>query len=112
MDGEANDAGRVEPLEQVAAGLRVAGVALRLQILRAVGADGPLSPSQFAAAAGRSLRESAYHFRYLREADLVALEHIEASAGTAQHFYELSPLGKALVQALPRFEQAARRPRG
>jgi DNA-binding transcriptional ArsR family regulator len=107
MDGKADQDGRVGPLEQVAAGLRVAGVALRLEILRAVAADGPLSPSQFASSGETSLRESAYHFRYLRGAELVALDHIEAGAGTAQHFYRLSPLGEALVRALPGLERAA-----
>jgi DNA-binding transcriptional ArsR family regulator len=110
MEGQEQAVGQGDPLEQVAAGLRVAGVPLRLEILRAVAGDGPTSPSQFAKGAGRTLRESAYHFRYLRDADLLGLDHVEASAGTAQHFYRLSPLGQELVAALPRLVRAARPP--
>ena len=98
--------------DRVAAGIRIAGVPLRLEILCSVAEQGSLSPSQFAQAGGASLRESAYHFRYLRDGELIVLDNVETGGGTAQHFYRLSPLGRALVDALPKLESAVRRRSG
>ena len=96
-------------LERVAAAIRVAGVPERLAILRLIGARGPTSPSVYAdQSQGTSLREAAYHFRYLRDAELVVLHELRTTGGTAQHFYVLSPLAKQLVAALPRLERAVR----
>ena len=95
--------------DRVAAGIRIAGVPLRLEIMCRLAEQGSLSPSQFAQSGAASLRESAYHFRYLRDGGLILLENVETGGGTAQHFYRLSPLGRALVDALPKLESAMRR---
>ncbi len=95
-------------LDRVAGAIRVAGVPLRLQILRTVAANGPLSPSRFADGNDDvSLREAAYHFRYLRDGELLVLAELQTTGGTAQHFYKLTAIGRALVNALPAFEKAA-----
>ncbi|HEX2084919.1 MAG TPA: hypothetical protein VHF89_04500 [Solirubrobacteraceae bacterium] len=96
--------------DRVAAALRVAGVPVRLEILRAIAdADGPVSPSGWVqgGAAGVTLREAAYHFRYLRDAGLIVLHEVRIDSGTAQHLYVTTPIGRALVDVLPRLERAA-----
>jgi len=97
-------------LERVAAAIRVAGVPERLAILRLIRSRGPTSPSGYAdqSDGATSLREAAYHFRYLRDAELVVLHELRTTGGTAQHFYVLSPLADALVGVLPRLERAVR----
>ena len=107
MAGRPDDAA----LERVATAMRIAGVPARIEILRAIGARGPLSPSRYVDAAdgGLTLREAAYHFRYLRDAGLIRLDKLETSGGTAQHFYALSAVGRAVVRALPSLVRAARR---
>ena len=96
-------------LERVATAMRVAGVPVRLEILRAVAAHGRLSPSRYVESgdAGLTLREAAYHFRYLRDGELIVLEQLVTTGGTAQHFYALSPVGRALVKALPALARGA-----
>ena len=97
-------------LQRVAAAIRVAGVPVRLEILRAIDARGPLSPSRYAELPDSTLtlREAAYHFRYLRDGSLIVLDEVETTGGTAQHFYALSPVGRAVVKALPALARAAR----
>lgn len=97
------------PLGTVASALRVSGVPERIAILEAIDAHARLSPSGYVDAGdgGVSLREAAYHFRYLRDAGVIVLEEVETTGGTAQHFYGLSPVGRALVDALPTLERAA-----
>jgi hypothetical protein len=101
--------GRDETLDRVATAIRIAGVPLRLAILRAIAGAGPLSPSQFVTGSEGdvTLREAAYHFRYLRDGELIVLDQVETTGGTAQHFYALSPVGRAVVRALPSLERAA-----
>lgn len=99
-------AGRPDP--RLAAALRSAGVPVRLAILRAIASNGALSPSGFARDDGETtLREAAYHFRALRDADLIVLDQLRVEGGAAEHCYVLSPLAHALVKALPRLEKAA-----
>ncbi|HEX8087063.1 MAG TPA: helix-turn-helix transcriptional regulator [Solirubrobacteraceae bacterium] len=107
MAGGRDDDGR---LARVAKALKIAGVPLRLDILLALARSGILSPSRYVAASdgALSLREASYHFRYLRDAGLIVLDHVETGGGTAQHFYDVSPLGAELVRALPALERAAR----
>jgi DNA-binding transcriptional ArsR family regulator len=95
-------------MDGIASALRAAGVPLRLEILKVVGRNGPLSPSELVAtgATGASLREAAYHFRALRDANLIVLDELRTTGGAAQHIYVLSPLGTALVEALPGLERA------
>lgn len=97
------------PLGSVASALRVSGVPRRIAILEAIAAHSRLSPSGYVEISdgATSLREAAYHFRYLRDAGVIALEEVETTGGTAQHFYGLSPVGRALVKALPALERAA-----
>ena len=99
-------------LDRVATALRVVGSPERLRILRAVARKGPLSPSGYVGASGATgtLREAAYHFRNLREAGVLALDEVRATAGTAQHFYVLSPVGRVIASALTRLEKAAAEP--
>lgn len=91
----------------MAAALRAAGRPLRLEILFALKGAGSMSPSGFARSNGATLRESAYHFRALREADLIALEELRLSSGAAEHHYALTPLGAELTRILPRLQRAA-----
>ena len=91
----------------IATALRAAGRPLRLDILFAVQAAGSLSPSAFARANDATLRESAYHFRALRDGELIALEELRVGAGAAEHHYALTPLGAELTRILPRLERAA-----
>jgi DNA-binding transcriptional ArsR family regulator len=93
----------------VANALRAAGVAGRLEILRAIARAEPMSPSAYVEASGgrRSLREAAYHFRYLRDGGLIELHEVRATGGTAQHFYVLTPIARTLVNSLGRLERAA-----
>jgi hypothetical protein len=104
-------AGRREQgaLDRVAAAIRVAGVPERLAILRLISTHGPTSPSGYAEQSDgeTTLREAAYHFRYLRDAELILLHELRTTGGTAQHFYVLSPVAAALVGVLPRLERAA-----
>lgn len=102
-------AGRLDPhaLDRVAAGMRVAGVRQRLEILAAVAERGAMSPSEFALQSTANLREAAYHFRSLRDGQLVSLRNMTTSGGTVQHFYELTPLGQTLVDALPALAEVA-----
>ncbi|HEV2812012.1 MAG TPA: helix-turn-helix domain-containing protein [Solirubrobacteraceae bacterium] len=102
MEGTQDDG----TLAGVAAAIRVAGIPLRLEILRMMRERRRLSPSQFAAGGGATLRESAYHFRHLRDGGLIVLHDVETSGGTAQHFYALSPMGRAVVGVLPRLAKA------
>jgi DNA-binding transcriptional ArsR family regulator len=92
--------------QAVADALRVSGVPRRLEILRTIAAGGPLSPSVFGRDSGTPLRESAYHFRFLRDAGLLVLARVELSSGTAQHFYDLGPVARGIVEALPALERA------
>jgi hypothetical protein len=94
---------------QVATALRVAGMPLRLEILKVIGRDGPVSPSELVrrGGTGATLREAAYHFRALRDVELIVLDELRTAGGAAQHLYVLSPLGRALVDALPKLERAA-----
>lgn len=92
---------------RVAAALRAAGRPLRLDILFALKAAGSLTPSGFARTHGATLRESSYHFRALREGELIALEELRFTAGAAEHHYVLTPLGRELTRVLPRLERAA-----
>ena len=97
-------------LDRVATAIRIAGVPIRLEILRAIRDRGPLSPSRYVDATdgALNLREAAYHFRYLRDGGLIVLDQLETSGGTAQHFYALSPVGRAVVRSLPALVRAAR----
>ena len=96
------------PDPRLAAALRTAGVPVRLAILEAIADRGPMSPSGFAKADRRTtLREAAYHFRALRDAELIVLDELRMASGAAEHCYVLSPLARALVKALPRLAQAA-----
>ena len=93
---------------RVAVALRTAGLPLRLDILVAISSRGPLSPSGFARRHDTAtLRESAYHFRALRDAGLIDLEEVRMAGGTAEHHYVLTPLARVLVRALPRLRRAA-----
>src|ERR687893_430316 len=92
---------------RIATALRAAGRPLRLDILFALSTAGSLSPSAFAKAHGATLRESAYHFRALRDGDLIALEELRFGAGAAEHHYALTPLGAELTRMLPRLERSA-----
>jgi DNA-binding transcriptional ArsR family regulator len=93
---------------RVAVALRAAGHPLRLDILQSLAADGPTSPSRFARAHGAAtLRESAYHFRALRDGDLIKLDEVRLGSGAIEHRYDLTPLGIALTQILPRLSRAA-----
>jgi DNA-binding transcriptional ArsR family regulator len=92
---------------RVAGALRTAGLPLRLDILVALSRR-PLSPSGFTRMhETATLRESAYHFRALRDAGLIALVEVRMAGGTAEHSYVLTPLAEALVRALPRLRRAA-----
>jgi DNA-binding transcriptional ArsR family regulator len=95
--------------DRVAAAMRVAGVPERLAILEAIARRSPLSPSGYVdeSDGATTLREAAYHFRYLRDAGVVTLEEVRTTGGTAQHFYGLSAIGRALVKALPALRRAA-----
>jgi DNA-binding transcriptional ArsR family regulator len=88
-------------LDRVAAGLRAAGSGPRLHVLEALAERRSLSPSEYAEHAGIVLREAAYHFRALRDGGLIVLHHLQTTGGTAQHFYELTPIGRAIVDAVP-----------
>ncbi|HEX2087995.1 MAG TPA: hypothetical protein VHF89_20070 [Solirubrobacteraceae bacterium] len=82
---------------------------IRLEILRTMTRSGrPLSPSGWVQETDVDvgLREAAYHFRYLRDAELIVLDEVRTDGGTAQHFYVPTAIGRALVDALPRFERA------
>jgi DNA-binding transcriptional ArsR family regulator len=96
--------------ERVTAVLRAAAVPERLRILRAVAAEGPLSPSGYVEAHrdATTLRETAYHFRHLRDGHALVLHEVRATGGTAQHFYVVSETGRALLRALPALERAAK----
>ena len=91
---------------RLAAALRAAGRPLRLDILFAISTAGPLSPSAFARENGATLRASAYHFRALREGELITLEELRFTAGSTEHHYGLTPLGAELARLLPRLERA------
>ena len=94
--------------ERIAAALKSLSVPIRLQILRAIAAEPPLSPSGFIRTREAvTLREAAYHFRALRDAGLIGLDDVRLTAGAAEHRYALTPLGGAVVQALPHLEAAA-----
>ena len=96
------------PDPRLAAALRTSGVPVRLAILQAIAAHGALSPSGFVRIDPETtLREAAYHFRALRDAELIVLDQLRVEGGAAEHCYVLSPLARALVKALPRLEQAA-----
>ncbi len=98
--------GRADP--RVAAALKAAGHPLRVDVLRALAAGGALSPSGFARRHdGVTLRESAYHFRALRESGLIVLDEVVHAAGAVEHRYVLTPLGRALTRAVPSLERAA-----
>lgn len=96
-------------LARVATAMRIAGVPTRLHVLRALAARGPLSPSRYVELSNGvlTLREAAYHFRYLRDAGLIGLDEVVTSGGTAEHIYSLSPVGRAVVRALPSLVRAA-----
>jgi hypothetical protein len=97
---------RADP--RVAVALRAAGHPLRLDILASLQSDGPTSPSGFARTHDfASLRESAYHFRALRDGELIALEEARQARGAIEHRYVLTPLGTALTEVLPRLGRAA-----
>jgi DNA-binding transcriptional ArsR family regulator len=96
------------PDPRLATALRTAGVPVRLAILRAIDSRDALSPSGYARTDDdTTLREAAYHFRALRDAELIVLDELRVEGGAAEHRYVLSPLAQALVRALPRLEQAA-----
>ena len=98
-------------MDGVATALRAVGIPLRLEILRVVGKHGPLSPSELVQRGDTSatLREAAYHFRALRDAELLVLDELRTTGGTVQHLYVLSPLAKELVKALPALVRASGR---
>jgi DNA-binding transcriptional ArsR family regulator len=91
----------------VAVALRAAGHPLRIDILVSLADKGPTSPSGFARAhRNASLRESAYHFRALRNGDLIALDEALLGSGAVEHRYVLTPMGRALTKMLPRLSRA------
>lgn len=96
-------------MDDVASALRVAGVPVRLGILRVLAEHGPLSPSDLAQRddTDATLREAAYHVRAMRTGGLITLHDVLMDGGTARHLYVASPLGRAIVDALPALERAS-----
>lgn len=60
---------------------------MRRAILRAMPADGAISPSQMAPALEDSVSNVSYHFRMLERTPAVKLEREKQVRGATQHFY-------------------------
>jgi hypothetical protein len=66
----------------------------QVQVLEQVAARGRLSPVQFEGREG-SISRVAYHFRALRNADLLEPGGTAPRRGATEHFYRLGPAARA-----------------
>jgi DNA-binding transcriptional ArsR family regulator len=91
-------------LDRLASGFRGLGHPTRLQILAALRPDGVLSPNQLLPriTPATALANVAYHTRELASLGLLSPAGQRPSRGALEHFYRLSPRGRALIELAER----------
>jgi hypothetical protein len=95
-------------LDRLASGFRGLGHPTRLQILVALLPDAVLSPSQLRdrVTPATGLANVAYHTRELASLGLLTPAGQRAVRGALEHFYRLSPHGRALIELAERLPAA------
>lgn len=82
-----------------------------ISILQELARNGPISPSDGAAAADLSLGSYAYHMRALHSLGVITLRRTRRVRGAVEHVYELTRDGHHAVLALEAVQKIAQRPR-
>jgi DNA-binding transcriptional ArsR family regulator len=100
-----------EERARLATFLAALGHPTRLLILQALSQGQPLSPTHIAQLEpDTSLPVIAYHARELRDRGLIASAGIRQARGAVQHFYTLSPRGRALLESVEQLSTASAAP--